>query len=62
MEALVVKVEVAEEVAAAYQMEVEADHVEETVLGSSFVEALVLQAAMTALGVHTAAVIQAALA
>ena len=43
-------------------MEEEADQVEEAVLGSSLLEALVLQAAIAALGAHTAAVIQAALA
>ena len=43
-------------------MEEEADHVEEAVLGSSLVEALVLQAAMTALGPHTARGILDALA
>ena len=47
---------------AAYQMEEKADQVEEAVLGPSLVEALMLQAAMTAQGVHSAAVIQAALA
>ena len=40
----------------------EAKQMEEAMLGSSLVEALVLQAAMTALGAQTAAVIQAALA